>query len=89
MVDGEVQDLVIDLTFVDNGVRWIVDTKTSAPAEGEPEHAFIARELQRYEEKMALYGKAVAHLGNEPVRLALYLPRIGRVATYGEHRAAA
>jgi ATP-dependent exoDNAse (exonuclease V) beta subunit len=89
VVDGEAQDLVIDLTFVDNGVRWIVDTKTSAPAEGEPEHAFIARELQRYEEKMALYGKAVAHLGNEPVRLALYLPRIGRVATYGEHRAAA
>ena len=89
VVEGEVQDLVIDLTFVDNGIRWIVDTKTSAPAEGEPEHAYIERELQRYEEKMALYGQAVTHLGKEPVKLALYLPRIGRLVSYSENRAAA
>lgn len=88
-IDGKAEDLVIDLTFVADGKRWIVDTKTSAPAEGEPEQVFIARELKRYEEKMALYGRAVSHLGDEPVELALYLPCIGRVVSYAEQEAAA
>jgi ATP-dependent exoDNAse (exonuclease V) beta subunit len=89
VVDGEIEDLVIDLTFVDGGKRWIVDTKTSSPVPGEHESAFIARELNRYHEKMEAYGAAVQHLGKEPVCLALYLPSIGRVATYSSNSAAA
>ena len=89
VIDGEVEDLVIDLMFVAEGQRWIIDTKTSSPAPGEHEQSFIARELGRYEEKMAMYGEAVGHLGEEPVRLALFLPAIGRVVTYSADKAAA
>jgi ATP-dependent exoDNAse (exonuclease V) beta subunit len=87
--DGETEDLVIDLMFVEKGTRWIIDTKTSAPTPGEHEDAFVARELNRYHEKMEKYGAAVSHLGNEPVCLALYLPSIGRVSSYTSKSAVA
>lgn len=82
IIDGEVKDLVIDLTFLKDSERWIVDTKTSSPNEGEPESAFIARELERYRNKMEQYATAASHLDGDTVRLALFFPAIGKVAQY-------
>ncbi len=89
VTQGETEDLVIDLTFVSGGERWVIDTKTSSPAPGESETAFMARELERYQSKMEQYGHAVSHLGDEPVRLALYLPVIGKIADYQQMEKAA
>jgi len=82
LIDGEVTDLVIDLTFVDGADRWIVDTKTSSPRDGEDEQAFVTRELERYRGKMDMYVKAAAHLDGDSTKLALFFPAIGRIATY-------
>jgi len=83
IIDGEAKDLVIDLTFLKDSERWIVDTKTSSPTDGEPETAFIARELERYREKMEQYAVAASHLDGDTVRLALFFPAIGKIAQYG------
>jgi len=62
----------VDRTFVDNGVRWIIDFKTSAH-EGGSLRAFLDEQQRRYRDQMERYARILAPLG-EPVRLGLYFP---------------
>ena len=74
VVDGELRNVVIDRTFVDaDGVRWIVDYKTSQHAGGSLDE-FLDREMQRYAPQLRLYRTLAQRLGEEPVRTALYFP---------------
>ena len=55
MIDGAAQSLRIDRTFVDGqGVRWIVDWKTSAHEGGDAD-AFLDNELERYRGQLERY----------------------------------
>ncbi|MGH8129953.1 MAG: UvrD-helicase domain-containing protein, partial [Steroidobacteraceae bacterium] len=55
VVDGVVQSLRIDRTFVDGeGVRWIVDWKTSVHEGGDRE-SFLENELARYTPQLRRY----------------------------------
>jgi ATP-dependent exoDNAse (exonuclease V) beta subunit len=76
---SEVVDLVIDRTFVDSvsGVRWVVDYKSSAPAQGVTAETFAAEEAERYAEQLRGYRDAVSTLGPQPVRCALYFTSLG------------
>ena len=65
--------VVVDRTFVDDGVRWIVDYKTSAH-EGAGLEAFLDREQQRYRPQLERYAALIGRLGPEPIRLGLYFP---------------
>jgi ATP-dependent exoDNAse (exonuclease V) beta subunit len=73
--DGEIVRVVLDRTFVEDGVRWIVDFKTGAH-EGSDTVAFLDREVERYRGQLARYGRLVRGLDPRPVRLALYYPLI-------------
>jgi ATP-dependent exoDNAse (exonuclease V) beta subunit len=74
LVDGELRNVVIDRTFVDDaGTRWIIDYKTSQHGGGGLEE-FLDREMQRYAPQLRLYVTLVQQLGPEPVRTALYFP---------------
>ena len=69
--------LVIDRTFVDtDGVRWIVDFKTSDHRGGGID-TFLDREQARYREQLERYGYVMARLDPRPQRLALYFPLAG------------
>ena len=74
-LDGAVQGLRIDRTFVDAaGVRWIVDWKTSTHEGGDAE-AFLDAELERYRGQLERYARAMKQL--EPGReleVGLYFP---------------
>ncbi len=74
-VGGGVQGLRIDRSFVDrDGVRWIVDWKTSAH-EGADREAFLDRERERYRGQLERYVQAMKSLEPErPVRAGLYFP---------------
>jgi ATP-dependent exoDNAse (exonuclease V) beta subunit len=72
--DG-VEHLVLDRSFVADGVRWIVDFKTSRH-EGGGLAAFLDRERQRHAPQLARYARAVAQLDARPLRLALYFPML-------------
>ena len=66
---------VIDRTFVDaQGVRWVVDFKTSTH-EGGGVEAFLDEEVNRYRAQLTRYAKLMKLLRpDEPVRAALYFP---------------
>lgn len=73
-IDGVLVNAVIDRTFIDaDGVRWIVDFKTSRH-EGGALDAFLDNELVRYREQMTRYAALMTGLGTEPLRLGLYFP---------------
>jgi ATP-dependent exoDNAse (exonuclease V) beta subunit len=76
-LDGQLVALVVDRTFVAaDGVRWIVDFKTSDHRGGGLE-AFLDREQARYRDQLERYARALAALDPRPQRLALYFPLVG------------
>ncbi len=77
IVGGQVVHAYIDRTFVDvDGVRWIVDYKTSTHKGGGLE-AFLNEEQKRYRPQLDKYRRLFAALEDRPVRTALYFPLLG------------
>jgi len=72
VVDGEVVRGQVDRTFVDGGVRWIIDFKTSTH-EGTGLEGFLDEQQRRYRDQMERYARILEPLGL-PVRLGLYFP---------------
>ena len=81
MIDGERRKLVMDRSFNDeNGMRWIVDYKTSGH-EGTDLEGFFDREQERYRAQLARYAQALAHSG--PAMLGLYFPLLAGWREWG------
>ena len=76
VVEGQLVRAIIDRTFIDDdGVRWIVDYKTSSPAPGEDLDLFMLKESDRYRDQLQLYAVLVRQLEPSRVlRTALYFP---------------
>lgn len=71
------RSLVIDRSFIDaDGSRWVIDFKTSQH-QGADLERFIHEEVERYRGQLRAYRDAVATMGGEPVRTALYFPLLG------------
>ena len=78
VVDGEVRHLVIDRTFVaEDGVRWIIDFKTSEPV-GIEMDAFLESERRDYQMQLDRYAYVLAKLYGRNIRVGLYFAAIGR-----------
>ena len=75
----DVREHIIDRTFVADGVRWIVDYKSSEPDAGESEERFIARELQTYIPQLTRYKKLLAKTETLPIKIALYWVSISKL----------
>jgi ATP-dependent exoDNAse (exonuclease V) beta subunit len=72
---GELARVVFDRSFVDAGVRWVIDYKTSQHLGGGLEQ-FLDREVERYAPQLERYARLARFLGPEPVRVGLYFPLI-------------
>jgi ATP-dependent helicase/nuclease subunit A len=73
VVAGQVVRGLVDRTFIDEqGVRWIIDFKTSSH-EGGGLEAFLDEQQRRYRDQLERYAGLLAPLGR-PVRLGLYFP---------------
>jgi ATP-dependent helicase/nuclease subunit A len=73
-LEGEVVRAVFDRSFVDDqGVRWVIDYKTSQHIGGGLD-VFLDREVERYRPQLRRYAELASRLGPEPVRLGLYFP---------------
>lgn len=72
-VDGIVNRIVIDRTFVDNDVRWIVDYKTGDHT-GADKEAFLDNEQERYTDQLRRYAAIIGRFEKRPIRAALYFP---------------
>lgn len=75
----DVSESIIDRTFVAEGIRWIVDYKSSEPESGETETAFITREMETYKEQLLRYQKLLSSTETLPVKTALYLVSSGNL----------
>ncbi|HVS26976.1 MAG TPA: UvrD-helicase domain-containing protein [Burkholderiales bacterium] len=74
LLDGELVDVAIDRTFVDeSGVRWIVDYKTGTHEGGDLEE-FLNREQERYRKQLEQYAALMRMLDSREIRLGLYFP---------------
>ena len=67
---------VLDRTFIDQGIRWIIDYKFSMPATGESEPHFIARQITTYQAQLNHYASLYLALEDNPVSCALYFPQM-------------
>jgi len=67
--NGEnIEQVCIDRTFIDeNGIRWIIDYKTSFL-----EKASLAQEQQKYRQQLETYASIMQPLEKRPIRLGLY-----------------
>ena len=72
VVDGKIIHAVIDRTFVDNGIRWIIDYKTSLHEGGNLE-AFLEEEKERYRRQLDTYERILRAAGEKmEIRKGLY-----------------
>ncbi len=67
---------VIDRTFVDDGIRWIIDYKTGThKGEGKNLESFLDSEVQRYRQQLDRYESVLKKYGEKlPIKKALYFP---------------
>ena len=73
VLNGEVRRLKIDRTFVEDGVRWIVDYKV-ADREGGDREGFLLAQMEKYRPDLERYRAALEKIESRPARLALYIP---------------
>ena len=83
LLDGRPCNLVLDRTFVADGVRWIIDYKTSTHTGGDLA-GFLESEKSRYRGQLERYRTALALTERRPIRTALYFPLLDRLVTLDE-----
>ncbi|WP_062067779.1 UvrD-helicase domain-containing protein [Cellvibrio sp. OA-2007] len=73
----DVREHIIDRTFIADGIRWIVDYKSSEPESGEPENSFIKREVNTYTQQLKKYESVLTEIDSLPISLAIYFTSLG------------
>jgi ATP-dependent exoDNAse (exonuclease V) beta subunit len=82
VLDGKIVRGIIDRTFVDkDGIRWIIDYKTSAH-QGGGLIEFLNDQQRRYQDQLERYARLLAPLGR-PIRLGLYFPLLNEWREWG------
>ncbi len=75
-VDGRIERIRLDRTFVEDGTRWVVDYKITGREGGDVE-SFLMQQEEKYLPDMQRY-RSVLRLWDElPVRCALFFPLLG------------
>lgn len=71
---GSYKKAIVDRTFIDKEVRWIIDYKSAQPSAGQTLAAFLNEQRTRYLPQLRRYAELMAQLETRPVRTALYFP---------------
>ncbi|MBU3070523.1 UvrD-helicase domain-containing protein [Aestuariicella sp. G3-2] len=70
---------IIDRTFVDRGVRWIIDYKSSEPTADQDLNSFLSAETEAYLPQLQRYRRLFPELDDEHVKMALYFPLLAHL----------
>lgn len=76
-IDLKLRESIIDRTFIADGMRWIIDYKSSEPNKGQAVSDFIAQEIAAYKTQLVRYKECFAALGETEIKTALYFPLLG------------
>ena len=74
--EPQVQRSIVDLTFIADQTRWIIDYKYSLPEDPHGLEEFSRNMQQRYTAQLQHYSRLLQEIGPHPVRCGLYFPRI-------------
>lgn len=70
--DGVIANHIVDRTFIDDqGVRWIIDYKTSVYDDKDID-GFIAQQIENYRPQLERYGRLFAQIEDLPQKWVLY-----------------
>jgi ATP-dependent exoDNAse (exonuclease V) beta subunit len=73
-IDLKLRDNVIDRSFVVDGIRWIIDYKSSEPSMGQSVDDFLTQEANAYKPQLSRYKSCFEALGDQSIKVALYFP---------------
>lgn len=83
-IDLKLRENIIDRTFIANGVRWIIDYKSSEPASGQTIEEFVQQEIAAYKPQLARYKNCFAALGETNIKVALFFPLLEKHKRFQE-----
>ncbi len=75
-IDDGFQTIIIDRCFIDAGVFWIIDYKTSLPAPKQTLAEFIQLEAQQYHAQLRHYQQVMQPMVEQPIQVSLYFPQL-------------
>lgn len=73
-IDLKLRENIVDRTFIVDGVRWIIDYKSSEPINGQTVSDFLLQEVTTYKAQLARYNACFAAMGETNIKTALYFP---------------
>ncbi len=76
--NGKLNKFIIDRSFIEDDVIWIIDYKLIAPNEDEKENVFLKRMLETYQPQMDKYRSLVKQIDSKEVKTMLYFPLISK-----------
>ncbi len=79
--ESGIERIAIDRSFVADGMRWIVDFKTSRHQGGDVD-AFLSTEQARHGPQLERYARVLRRQEDLPVMLALYYPALRRLRSW-------
>jgi ATP-dependent helicase/nuclease subunit A len=77
VIDGELQHVRIDRTFIEGGTRWLIDYKITEQLGGDPLR-FVQMQVEKYRPDIDRYVRVLRAYDPRPLRCALYLPLLGQ-----------
>lgn len=75
LLDGKIERVVLDRTFVSDGHQWIIDYKTATPSHNNL-NVFLTTQSQKHAEQLHRYAKIMQTISQHPIKLGLYFPLI-------------
>jgi ATP-dependent exoDNAse (exonuclease V) beta subunit len=76
VIEGSLQHVRVDRTFIEDGTRWLIDYKITEQLGGDPRR-FVQMQVEKYRPDMQRYARVLRVFDPRPVRCALYLPLLG------------
>ena len=73
---AQIKRSIIDLTFLFENTRWIIDYKYAHPIAGQTIKNFTDNMIDRYRGQLHHYASLLRGIEDYPIRCGLYLPRV-------------
>jgi ATP-dependent exoDNAse (exonuclease V) beta subunit len=75
-IDGRLEHVRVDRTFIEDGIRWLVDYKITEQLGGD-RNRFVRMQVDKYRPDMQRYVRVLQAFDPRPMCCALYLPLLG------------
>lgn len=82
VLDGIPKNFIIDRTFIDNDIRWIIDYKTTTP-HTEDLNSFFNAQIELHKEQLQNYVNIIKRFDSRPIQAGLYFPMLGKLHLLG------